>query len=390
MSRFRLVPLGEFLTLALDEVVVRPDETYQTAGIYSFGRGLFARPPFLGAETKYRSLFRLRNGQFVFSRLNAWEGALAVVPAQFDGMYVSAEYPTFDVDSSRAISEFLGWICRWPALWEELTPKGSMVRRKRSHPEQVMTVEVPLPESAVQRSIALWLDSVAAHAEEASLEALRAAEEAQVGWWASLTTMFSRLETQTDYIELTDAADINPESIDPNRTFGGDFFAYVDITAVGKGTGRIDKVTRVQGTAAPSRARRRIRAGDILISTVRPNLRAFAIVPKELDQQVCSTGFAVLRPKQGTDPRFLLYQALSDNFLKQLTGSVRGGHYPAVNDAVLRRARILRPPVPDQRRVVDLLDGLRTSFEGLIGLGRERNNHLAALVPATLHRILTA
>lgn len=77
--------------------------------------------------------------------------------------------------------------------------------------------------------------------------------------------------------------------------------------------GSIDRVAKsivetqeIEGSAAPSRARKAIRAGDVLVSTVRPNLNAVAVVPDHLDGEIASTGFAVLRPKrQGLSERCL-------------------------------------------------------------------------------------
>lgn len=388
MTGYPLVALGEFLTLALDEVPVEPEVTYRTAGVYSFGRGLFARPPFLGAETKYRSLCRLRQGQFVLSRLNAWEGALAVVPGDFDGFFVSVEYPTFNINEAGAHPAFVSWLCRWPSLWEALRPRGSMVRRKRSHPDQVLQVPVPLPPLRDQRPVAAWLDSLDVKVTAARRTAESADVQTEAGWSATLTATFSSLRSEHSTVELAQAADANPESVDPRRVFADASFEYVDITAVGKRTGRIESTTRYIGHEAPSRARRRIRAGDVLVSTVRPNLRAFALVPRELDGQVCSTGFAVLRPQEGLDPKFLLYQVLSDPFVEQLTLSARGGHYPAVNDSVLRKARIVRPPLALQARVVRRLDSLRQRFEQLLAADRDRILHLRVLMPATLDRLL--
>ena len=61
---------------------------YPNLGIYSFGRGLFAKPSISGATTSAPKLFRVRSGQFIYSRLFAFEGAFGVVPEHMDGWYV--------------------------------------------------------------------------------------------------------------------------------------------------------------------------------------------------------------------------------------------------------------------------------------------------------------
>ncbi|MGH2986869.1 MAG: hypothetical protein ACRDLO_09305, partial [Solirubrobacterales bacterium] len=119
------VPLGEILTQVRDEIEVEPDGTYRPAGIYSFGRGLFARSPIQGSETKYKKFNRLHEGLLVISRLNGWEGAVDVATERFSGLVVSNEYPTFAIDAARADHGYVRWLSRWEMLWDRMTPKGS-------------------------------------------------------------------------------------------------------------------------------------------------------------------------------------------------------------------------------------------------------------------------
>jgi len=122
--------LGEVLQPASVSVSIEPQGDYPIAGIYSFGRGLIRRPAVRGSETSCATLSRLRAGQLTMSKLNAWEGALAVIPGEFEGSYVSPEYPIFEIDRDQAGPAYIAHLVTWPGLWDRLTPKGSMVRRK--------------------------------------------------------------------------------------------------------------------------------------------------------------------------------------------------------------------------------------------------------------------
>ncbi|MGW5325751.1 restriction endonuclease subunit S [Streptomyces sp. NPDC004014] len=146
--------LGSALRVDQDLVDVSPDEKYAVTGIYSFGKGLIKRPVIQGSETAYPRFARLRKGQVVMSKLNAWEGALAVVDESFSGTYVSPEYPVFSVNTETADPEYIGHLLAWPELWSRLTPRGSMVRRKRTTPATLLATEVPLPSLPEQRRIA--------------------------------------------------------------------------------------------------------------------------------------------------------------------------------------------------------------------------------------------
>ena len=166
--------LVEVLQPASAAVPVEPEGEYPIAGIYSFGRGLIRRPTIRGSETSYATLSRLHAGQLAMSKLNAWEGALAVVPEEFEGSYVSPEYPIFEIDSDQADPSYIAHLVTWPGLWERLTPRGSMVRRKRTNPATLLATRAPLPDLDEQRRIAARLDAmVGKHARVRELHARR-------------------------------------------------------------------------------------------------------------------------------------------------------------------------------------------------------------------------
>ncbi|MFD3729872.1 hypothetical protein [Streptomyces sp. NPDC058632] len=153
----RTAPLAEALLVDNDFIDVEPNSSYPITGIYSFGRGLIERPAIQGSDTAYTRFARIRSGQIVMSKLNAWEGALAVVGKEFADTYVSPEYPVFSLIEEAADSEYMEHLLAWPELWARLTPRGSMVRRKRTTPSTLLATEVPLPSLSEQRRIAKQL-----------------------------------------------------------------------------------------------------------------------------------------------------------------------------------------------------------------------------------------
>lgn len=110
-------------------------------------------------------------------------------------------------------------------------------------------------------------------------------------------------------------------------------FRYIDIAGVDGKSGRITGTKCLVGRDAPSRARQVVNWRDTLISTVRPYLRATALVPEELDGEIASTGFCVLRPKQSFGYSWLYQLTRQQWFTEQLNVRARGASYPAVTDA---------------------------------------------------------
>ncbi len=143
---------------------------------------------------------------------------------------------------------------------------------------------------------------------------------------------------------------------DPRRNPDKSFF-YVDISSIDRDQKTITDTSEITGAEAPSRARKIIRSGDILVSTVRPNLNAVAIVPADLDSQIASTGFCVLRPKpEVIDSKYLFYYSLTASFVDTLSAKVRGAHYPAVSDRDVKEIELPLPTISEQRRIVEILD----------------------------------
>lgn len=153
---------------------------------------------------------------------------------------------------------------------------------------------------------------------------------------------------------LWSLATCNDETL-PDSTAPGYEFNYVDIGNVSR-EGGIDAPQRMSFVDAPSRARRILREADVIISTVRTYLRAATAVPKSADGDIASTGFAVLRARSTTNPRFLAHVVLDPLFVDRVVQHSVGVSYPAISSAALLKLRVAHPSVAAQARIADHLD----------------------------------
>lgn len=168
-------PLGEVLEPSACQVLVEPSDEYLIAGIYSFGRGLIDRGPITGSDTSYTTLTRLNAGDIVVSKLNGWEGAVAVVEERFAGYHVSSEYPTFIPLRGRLLPEFFSGVARAPSFWDALNTgaRGSMVRRRRINPKEFLSTHVWLPPVEIQAHLARVIAGAVAIGERSSATTAR-------------------------------------------------------------------------------------------------------------------------------------------------------------------------------------------------------------------------
>ena len=157
---------------------------------------------------------------------------------------------------------------------------------------------------------------------------------------------------QTETVRVASLGDVTVSKIDQGGPIGKGEFVYVDISSVDNKFKRITEQKTLAVSAAPSRAKQRLKAGDVLVSMTRPNLNAVAMVPQELDDAVGSTGFHVLRATEGTEPRWLYYAVRTHHFISAMSELVQGALYPAVRPKDIRAFEIPIPPLDQQKRIV--------------------------------------
>ena len=125
---------------------------------------------------------------------------------------------------------------------------------------------------------------------------------------------------------------VAPKIANVKKTYShDDTIKYIDISSINAEVHSVSQVTEYSVKNAPSRAQQCVKYGDLLVSTVRPINRNIAIVDKDLDNLVASTGFCVLRPNDGM-LNYLLSIVLSDDFTNAMCDKANGGVYPAVNN----------------------------------------------------------
>lgn len=147
------------------------------------------------------------------------------------------------------------------------------------------------------------------------------------------------------------------QSIEPQPDSTSETFRYIDLSSVDQELKAIVSDRQVPAVEAPSRARQLVKTGDILVSTVRPNLNAVAVVPDRLHRAIASTGFCVLRPDSALlDNSYLFHWVRTQSFVGEMVRRATGASYPAVSDRIIHESTIPLPSLVEQRRIAAILD----------------------------------
>ena len=166
-----------------------------------------------------------------------------------------------------------------------------------------------------------------------------------------------------DVRRLKYTASINDEAL-PETTDPDYEFTYVDIGSVDASKGVVATET-YRFEDAPSRARRIVREGDTIVSTVRTYLRAIAAIREPAENLIVSTGFAVVRPRS-LDPGYLSYALRSPFFVETVVSRSTGVSYPAINAPEVGNIGVTLPPLDEQKAIAAFLDRETARIDALI------------------------
>jgi len=184
--------------------------------------------------------------------------------------------------------------------------------------------------------------------------------------WAEVGSIPSYWEARRLKFAATCNDEALPETTDPDYEI-----AYVDISSVDL----INGITAVETHSfdeAPSRARRLVRDGDTIVSTVRTYLKAIAPIESPPDNMIVSTGFAVIRPLEFIDSRYLGYALQNTSFIDEVVAHSTGVSYPAINPTTLVCLPVRYPEDKvEQQQIAAFLDWKTGQIDSLIAKKKE-------------------
>ena len=167
-------------------------------------------------------------------------------------------------------------------------------------------------------------------------------------------------------------------------------FTYIDVGSIDNGRGTISSDTQIlESTEAPSRARKIVRKGTVIYSTVRPYLLNVAVVDQDFSPNaIVSTAFAILHPYSGVDGRFIYFFLRSPFFVRYVEANQKGVAYPAINDGDLFAGDFPLPPAAQQKRIVAKIDELMARCDALEKLREERDAKRFAVHSTAVRQLL--
>ena len=347
-------PLREVLTLDVDPVRVEVTAGYPMAGVYSFGRGLFRKSELRGSDTSYKKLHRLRRGHLAVSKVRAFKGAVAVVPPEFDGFHLSAEFLTFSSHGDKLDEVFLSHLCAWPDLWQRLasTSTGRDGSRRKVDLGRLLEIRLPIPDIDSQREVGRTLTRHRQQVRALEASAKRAMELSE----AAAVALACRHDLSDSEKKARGWARVRlgllmeqvarPVPVDPTETYPN-----VGLYSYGRGVFRKEPI---DGSRTSATTLNRVSAGQFIYSKKLAFEGAYAHVPTEFDGFFASGEYPTFQTHADElDARWLAtYMRSKSNWTEPGTGSRDLGRRRRRLDVdSLLDFEIWKPPLAEQRQV---------------------------------------
>ena len=321
------------------------------------------------SEAEYRK-YRLQVGDVLFNRTNSYEHVGRTGLFTLPGDYVFASYLVrLTIKREAALPEYVNTVMN-SAIFQTRVKKlaSRAIGQANISASNLAKFPIPVPPLEEQRAIVTEVESY----------------RRVVDGCAALLASYKAAFMQADGWPRIKLADLcaGYKAAKPERA-PEVFLDYIDIGSIDNKRFALTGTKRLKWSEAPSRARKIVAAGDTLFSLTRPYLKNIALVPDANDGHICSTGFAVLRPKARIIlPEFLYFSCLDEAFVTAANDKASGATYPAITETELLSIAIAVPNLETQRNIVTELMREQATLTGVGELKSKNEAYIHARLAA--------
>ena len=290
-------------------------------------------------EGAYPEEYLIKNGDLLITMdgsfiLKKWEGDLALLNQRVCKIKITDK----SVDEG-----YIAWMI--PKFLKEIEDKTPFVTVKHLSVAKIKDISFVLPNKLEQKLISKKLNTISQIYDFRKIQS----EELNELVKSRFNEMFG--SKKFDKVSISELVDDRIETA-KKKFDQHDTIKYIDISSIDNKNYKMTGFQEYMLNQAPSRAQQHIRKGDIVVSTVRPNLKNIAITELDDENLVASSGFCVLRALKCL-PEYLFAIICSDRFTNKMTNIVTGANYPAIKSSDIMNYIVPLPPIQLQNEFAD-------------------------------------
>ena len=373
--RWPVVTLGEVAKQIQRSETPQPGTPYRQIGVRLWGHGAYQREIVDGSETKYPIFYRVQKDDIIVNKIWARNGSVAVVTADLDSSFGSAEFPTYEVNKAMLLPDWFAWFTKTSELWAQCDnlSRGTS-GQNRLRPERFLDVRLPLPPLDEQQRIVAKLEKMATLVEERRKVIEAAEHDARI----VLSNAFRQIIVGAPYRPMSVVAPLirRPVEVSPDERY-----PELGVRSFGRGT--FHKPSLV-GSRLTWQKLFLIQEGDLVFSNIKAWEGAFAVAQTEDHNRVGSHRYLTCVPVEGlTTASFIWFYLQSQEGLEKVAVASPGS---ADRNRTLGQKALgaIEVPVPSLNRQ-RWFDRLQRQVHQVEILRESAREDIEALLPATLH-----
>ena len=372
-----VVALGEVAKRVQRSETPQPGTPYRQIGVRLWGQGAYQRKTVDGSETRYPVFYRVQKDDIIVNKIWARNGSVAVVTADLDGSFGSAEFPTYEADRAVLLPGWFAWFTKTPELWAQCDSLSRGTSgQNRLRPERFLDVRLPLPSLEEQQRIVAKLDKGAGLVGERR----RVIETAEHDAKAMLANTFRKVIDGAPYRPMNEVAPLvrRPVEIEPDQSY-----PELGVRSFGRGT--FHKPALV-GSKLTWQKLFLIQKGDLVFSNIKAWEGAFAVAKPEDHNRVGSHRYLTCVPVEGvTTAGFLWFYLQSQEGLEKVAAASPGSadRNRTFGQKALGAIKVPVPPIDRQH----WFDRLQRQVQQVEMLRESAGEDMEGLLPAMLHGV---
>ena len=245
--------------------------------------------------------------------------------------------------------------------------------------------DVPVPPIHEQKEIVEILDQAFEAIDKAKANIKKNIENAKELFQSKLNHIFSQTGDDWNQVSIESLCN-KTKNINWKENTDREF-DYIDLSSVSRTSLTITETKKIDSKNAPSRAKKIVKENDIIFGTTRPTLKRATKINEKYNNQICSTGFVVLSPKDPKDSEWIFFFLLSNKFMKRMESLQRGASYPAVSDNDVKKSILSIPSKESiKTQMIENLDALDNHIQSVLLAYNEELKNLEELKKSILQK----